>query len=426
MHPISSGSYAALSDRDLLVTVKRLAERERQATAQLIALLSELDARRLYLGEGCSSLFTYCTQVLRLSEHAAYGRIEAARAARRFPLILELLADGSITLTTVTLLAPHLTSTNVCAVLEAARHKSKREVERQVASLRPLPDVPSSIRRQPMPPPAAPCGPLVNDGLLATPAPVSPAPPPSPPRASSSTGPHRDTTTATDAPSPRTPAPQPQSRRSVVEPLARERYKIRRIGVRLGNWLTAEQGRRLLDYAPPKTPRGLRDHAMVAMLIGCGLRRAELLALNLESIQQREEHWVIANLVGKGGHVRTVPIPTWVKSAVDAWTTAAAITHGPVFRAINKAGRVWGDGMSAKVLWDVVRAAAARAGIDKLAPHDLRRTCARLCHLAGGELDQIQFLLGHVSIQTTERYLGCKQKLRIAVNDRLGIEPDAA
>jgi integrase len=70
--------------------------------------------------------------------------------------------------------------------------------------------------------------------------------------------------------------------------------------------------------------------------------------------------------------------------------------------------------MSPKVLWDVVRAAAARAGIDKLAPHDLRRTCARLCHLAGGELDQIQFLLGHVSIQTTERYLGCKQKLRIA------------
>jgi len=80
--------------------------------------------------------------------------------------------------------------------------------------------------------------------------------------------------------------------------------------------------------------------------------------------------------------------------------------------------------MSTKVLWDVVRAAAARAGIDKPAPHDLRRTCARLGHLAGGELDQIQFLLGHVSIQTTERYLGCKQKLRCA--DRLGIEPDAA
>src|SRR5918992_454003 len=122
---------------------------------------------------------------------------------------------------------------------------------------------------------------------------------------------------------------------------------------------------------------------MVAVLIGCGLRRAELLALRLEALQQREAHWVIADLVGKAGHMRTVPIPTWVKAAVDAWTAAAAIADGPVFRAINKAGRVWGDGMSPKVLWDVVRAAAARAGIDKLAPHDLRRTCARLCDLAG-------------------------------------------
>jgi integrase len=201
---------------------------------------------------------------------------------------------------------------------------------------------------------------------------------------------------------------------------------VRRIGVRLGNWLTPEQGRRLLAQANVVTPRARRDHAMLAMLIGCGLRRGELLALTLESIQQREDHWVIADLVGKGRHVRTVPIPTWVKTAVDEWTAIVGIADGVVFRAINKAGRVWGNGMSPKVLWDVVRAAAARADIDKLAPHDLRRTCARLCHLAGGELDQIQFLLGHVSIQTTERYLGCKQKLRCAVNDRLGIEPDAA
>ena len=198
---------------------------------------------------------------------------------------------------------------------------------------------------------------------------------------------------------------------------------VRCLGVRLGNWLTPEQGRRLLEHALPATPREARDHAMLAVLIGCGLRRGELLGLTLESVQQREEHWVLADLVGKGGHVRTVPIPSWVKSAVDAWTTAAAITEGRVFRAINKAGRIWGNGMSPKVLWDVVRMAAARAGIEKLAPHDLRRTCARLCHLAGGELEQIQFLLGHVSVETTERYLGCKQKLRCAVNDRLGIEP---
>lgn len=131
---------------------------------------------------------------------------------------------------------------------------------------------------------------------------------------------------------------------------------VRRISVRLGNWLTPEQGRGLLECAVPSTARHLRDHAMVAMFIGCGLRRAELLALRVEWIQQREEHWVIADLVGKTGHVGTVPIPTWVKAAVDAWTAPASITDGPVFLAINKAGRVWGVGVSPKVLWDVARA----------------------------------------------------------------------
>ena len=167
---------------------------------------------------------------------------------------------------------------------------------------------------------------------------------------------------------------------------------------------------------------------MLAVLIGCGLRRGELLALKLASIQQREEHWVIADMVGKGGHVRTVPMPTWVKATVDAWTAVAGIAESAVFRAIHKAGRRAGSGRGhdREGARDVVREAATAAGIDQLAPHDLRRTCARLCHLGGGELDQIQFLLGHVSIQTTERYFRCKQNLRCAVNDRLGIEPDAA
>ena len=199
---------------------------------------------------------------------------------------------------------------------------------------------------------------------------------------------------------------------------------VRRLGVRLGNRLTPEQGRRLLRDPTPVTLHELRDHAMLAVLIGCGLRRGELLALQMAWVVQREEHWVIADLVGKGGHIRTVPMPDWVKAAVDRWTAAAGVAQGTVFRAIHKTGTVWGNGMTAKILWDVVRAAAASAGIEKLAPHDLRRTCARLCHLAGGELDQIQFLLGHVSIQTTERYLGCKQKLRVAVNDTLGSEPE--
>jgi hypothetical protein len=101
-----------------------------------------------------------------------------------------------------------------------------------------------------------------------------------------------------------------------------------------------------------------------------------------------------------------------------------AIDRGKLFRRVNKVGRTWGDGMTVKAVWHIVKESAKRMGVTKLAPHDLRRTCARLCHASGGELEQIQFLLGHVSVQTTERYLGCKQRIRSAVNDRIGIEPN--
>ena len=121
--------------------------------------------------------------------------------------------------------------------------------------------------------------------------------------------------------------------------------------------------------------------------------------------------------------MRTVPVPAWVKAAVDRWLAAAGITDGPLFRAINKARRIAKSGFSPKVIWGVVKSGCSKCGLDGVAPHDLRRTCARLCHEAGGELEQIQFLLGHVSVQTTERYLGCKQRLRTAVNDNIGLEP---
>ncbi len=142
-------AVAQLSNQELVARVTQLAQCEREATAALIAHLAELDARRLYLAEGCASLFTYCTQVLHLSEHAAYGRIEAARAARRFPIILERLAEGSVTLTTVGLLAAHLTPENHRDLLDMARHTSKRQVEALVARLRPQPPVPSSVRKLP-------------------------------------------------------------------------------------------------------------------------------------------------------------------------------------------------------------------------------------------------------------------------------------
>ena len=198
---------------------------------------------------------------------------------------------------------------------------------------------------------------------------------------------------------------------------------VKKLGVRLGNWLTAEQGQALWQAPDREQLKGKRDRALLALLLACGLRRHEVVALTLDHLQQREEHWAVVDLVGKAGHMRTVPVPDWVKSELDEWLAAAAIVRGRLFRRVNKARRAWGEGLTEKAVWHIVKDAANRVGVAKLAPHDLRRTCARLCHASGGELEQIQFLLGHVSVQTTERYLGCKQRIRSAVNDRIGIEP---
>lgn len=195
---------------------------------------------------------------------------------------------------------------------------------------------------------------------------------------------------------------------------------LKRLGQqRIGNWLTVQEGQQLLSAVSTETLRGKKDSAMLGLLLVCGLRRSELVALELDQIQQREEHWVIVDLVGKAGHVRTVPVPFWVKTAIDTWTSAATIAEGRLFRSIRKNGVRWGRGLTQNVVWYVVKECAERARIDKLPPHDLRRSCARLCHAAGGELEQIQFLLGHATVQTTERYVGCKQKLSHAVNDRI-------
>ena len=146
----SPSSASDLSDRDLLAELERAVTCERHATAQLIALLMEVDSRKLYAGQGYSSLFMYCVQRLHLSEHAAYLRIEAARLARRFPIILDRLSDGSLHLTAVSLLGPHLTAENHLELLDSARHMSKREVEVLIARLRPQPDVPSIVRKLPV------------------------------------------------------------------------------------------------------------------------------------------------------------------------------------------------------------------------------------------------------------------------------------
>jgi integrase len=169
--------------------------------------------------------------------------------------------------------------------------------------------------------------------------------------------------------------------------------RLHRLGVKIGNWLTVEEGRRLLSGAGNATLRERRNYAMLAVLAGCGLRRAEAAALKIEDLQLREGHWVLAHLNGKGGHIRTVPVPDWVKTAIDQWAIPASIISETLFRSINKAGRVWGTGFTPKVIWSIVKQAASNSGLSRVAPHDLRRTCAKLCHEAGGELEQIQFCL---------------------------------
>ena len=196
----------ALDDRSLLDAATQLAIRERRATAALLRVLMEIDRRRLYLGEGCASMFSYCTQVLHLAEGAAYNRIEAARAARSYPVILELFEQSAITLTGVRLLAPHLTADNHAAVLAAATHKSKRQIEELVSSLRPQRDAPVVVRRLPASP-VMPAASLVS-GRSAPP--DNPAVP-----ESASVGP----AAAEDLPRP----PVPPAR---IVPIAAERYRM--------------------------------------------------------------------------------------------------------------------------------------------------------------------------------------------------------
>jgi integrase len=198
---------------------------------------------------------------------------------------------------------------------------------------------------------------------------------------------------------------------------------VKKLGA--SSWQLADRTTRasaLANSRPPATQRKARPR-FLALLLACGLRRHEAVALTFDHLQQREERWAIVDLVGKGGHVRTVPVPDWVRTELDEWLAAAAIDRGKLFRRVNKGGKTWGEGMTVKAVWHIVKEAARRIGVAKIAPHDLRRTYARLCHASGCELEQIQFLLGHVSVQTTERYLGCKQRIRSAVNDRIGLEP---
>jgi integrase/recombinase XerD len=192
-------------------------------------------------------------------------------------------------------------------------------------------------------------------------------------------------------------------------------------GVRAGNWLTREQAQALLDTPDLTTLKGLRDRAILAVMLGAGLRRSEIADLTFNHIQQREGRWVVVDIIGKGNRVRTVPMPSWAKAAIDDWALTASINQDHVFRPINKGGAIHGDSMTPQAVYNVVAEYAGLLGFEDLAAHDLRRTFAKLAHKGGAGLDQIQLSLGHASIKTTEKYLGVQQDLVDAPCDRLGL-----
>jgi integrase len=156
---------------------------------------------------------------------------------------------------------------------------------------------------------------------------------------------------------------------------------------------------------------------------GAGCAGRKLVAeVTVESIVLREGRCLLVDITGKGGRTRSVAVPGWVKRAIDDWVQAASIKSGPVFRAVRKGGQVWGEGLSPGAVLQIVREAAVAIGVEVLARMTSGAAAPSCVGSGGGELEQIQFLLGHASIATTERYLGAEQDLVRAANDDMGLE----
>ena len=278
MHRLHSMA-AGLSDTELLRRVAVLAGREREATVELVSHLAELDARRLHVAEGYGSLFAYCTGALRLAEHAAYNRIEAARLTRRFPAVLDLLTDGSLNLSTARLLAPHLHPDNFDALVAQARGRSKREVETLVARLAPQPDVAASVRKLP-----------TRSLLAEEPEAGGEFPAPAVPE---SHGPSPAQIAAA--------VPERPRHRPVVAPLAPERYLVQfTVDV-----ATHEMLRRAQDLLRREIPDG-----------DAGVIFARALTLLLDDVARKKLAEVAKPRRGQGAQSRSRHIPAHVKRAV--------------------------------------------------------------------------------------------------------------
>jgi site-specific recombinase XerD len=209
------------------------------------------------------------------------------------------------------------------------------------------------------------------------------------------------------------------------QPVANGISKVRGVktsGVRLGHWLSKEQATELINAPDVTTLKGLRDRAILACLIGSGLRRQEMTNLTVEQIQKLENRWLFLDITGKGNKIRSVPIPGWVKTAIDQWIEQAGITTNNVFCSLTKWGTVRKSGkLTPQAIMLIVNSYSSKIG-HPIAPHDLRRTFAKLSYKGGSGLDQIQLSLGHASLKTTEKYLGVSQSLTDAPCDHLDLQ----
>lgn len=193
-----------------------------------------------------------------------------------------------------------------------------------------------------------------------------------------------------------------------------------------GHALTKEKAQKLLNAPDAESLKGLRDRAILALLIGCGLRRSEVVSISFADIRRRGGRWAIINV---GEPPRTVPIPAWASEALndyrdavrDAKGTAYLPAKGIVFHPVNRGDNVTRERMTEQAVYNLVGEYASAAGLGSVTPNDLRLTFAKLAHTGGSALDQIQLSLGHGSIQATQRYLGIEQDLTDAPGDHLGL-----
>ena len=294
-NPLMASSLPAdLSDTELIAAVARLAHSERDATTRRIAHLAEFDLRKLHLGAGFSSLFAYCCEVLHLSENATGNRIAAARAARRFPIVLDMLACGSVNLTTVRLLAPHLTDTNHRDLLDAAANRRKSDVEELIAHRFPRPEIVSSVRRLPAPRSVAapsltpaPSDPVVLVSL------VAPGPSPATGRAGHSA-----------PPDPTLLPPSPPARRALIAALAPGRYEIR-FTASASTRDKLRRAQELLRHSIPSgEPAEIFDRALTALL-------QDLARKKFAALRQRSRESPVRPTAPSSRHV-----PAGVKRAV--------------------------------------------------------------------------------------------------------------